>query len=156
MLIDVRDLKKSSGEKKSFSFSENIDIHEDGSSTYLVKVSADIMKVGTSLIVKGTLTSEVTLDCCRCLEPFSCELNASFQEEFLPSQSDGKISKKMLPLKDLDVFFYDNDEIDLSDVCRQNLLTALPLTPFCKESCKGLCVNCGENLNLTDCSCNDK
>ena len=156
LLIDVRDLKKNSGEKKSYSFSESIDLYENGNSTPLIQVSAEIVNAGKSLIIKGTLNSKVELECCRCLEPLTYSLETSFQEEFLPRQSDGKNSKKMLPLEDLDVFFYDNDEIDLSDVCRQILLTALPLTPFCKESCRGLCGNCGENLNLTECSCNKK
>ena len=153
MLIDVRELKNNSGLKKNYAFSENIDIYEDGSSNLLIQVETEITNAGKSFIVKGTLKSDIELDCCRCLETFVHKAETTFQEEFLPQQSNDKNSKKMLPLEDLNIFFFQNDEIDLSDICRQILLTVLPLTPICKENCKGLCGHCGENLNLTECSC---
>ena len=38
----------------------------------------------------------------------------------------------------------------------QVLLLNLPEQVLCKEDCKGLCPECGTNLNLKDCDCGDK
>ena len=37
--------------------------------------------------------------------------------------------------------------IDLSPLLAEELLLALPLAPLCRVECKGLCQECGEDLN---------
>jgi uncharacterized metal-binding protein YceD (DUF177 family) len=46
--------------------------------------------------------------------------------------------------------------LDLTETARQYLLTALPLQSVCSPSCKGLCPNCGANLNLGPCGCDEE
>ena len=36
---------------------------------------------------------------------------------------------------------------------REQLYLALPMKPLCREDCRGLCAECGANLNLTTCGC---
>jgi len=36
---------------------------------------------------------------------------------------------------------------------RESLQIALPMKPLCKDDCKGLCPNCGTNLNKATCDC---
>ena len=51
-------------------------------------------------------------------------------------------------------YFDDNkNEIDLSNVVRDTLLLEKPLKTICNKNCKGLCSNCGSNLNFEDCKC---
>ena len=47
----------------------------------------------------------------------------------------------------------DTLEIDLLPYIREDLLIAIPMKKLCKENCKGLCPNCGVDLNLEDCNC---
>jgi uncharacterized protein len=55
--------------------------------------------------------------------------------------------------KDLAVGFYQDDKIDLSQMIWEQVYLALPMKPLCKEDCRGLCPQCGTNLNLSMCSC---
>ena len=36
-----------------------------------------------------------------------------------------------------------------------NILLTLPIKRLCKEDCKGLCQQCGNNLNLSTCQCDN-
>jgi len=44
-------------------------------------------------------------------------------------------------------------EIDLTQDIRDLLILELPSKILCSEDCKGLCVNCGVNLNYETCNC---
>jgi uncharacterized protein len=44
-------------------------------------------------------------------------------------------------------------EVDLTEAVRQNVLLALPMVTICREDCKGLCPQCGHDLNLGPCEC---
>ncbi|MGL5514994.1 MAG: YceD family protein, partial [Sporomusa sp.] len=49
--------------------------------------------------------------------------------------------------------YFDGDEIDIIDLIRENILLAAPIKPVCSQSCRGLCPECGINLNIHTCSC---
>ena len=54
-----------------------------------------------------------------------------------------------------DVFLIDVREhiLDLRPAIREEWLLAVPAFALCRESCLGLCPNCGVNRNLAECSC---
>jgi uncharacterized protein len=39
------------------------------------------------------------------------------------------------------------------DLLREQIQLALPMKPLCTEACRGLCPECGTNLNRTQCDC---
>jgi uncharacterized protein len=45
----------------------------------------------------------------------------------------------------------DDAHIDLAPLFREFALLEIPLKPLCREDCKGLCIECGQNLNEKDC-----
>jgi len=53
--------------------------------------------------------------------------------------------------------FYDEldalDELDVTEDVRTELLLALPMNLLCSPECKGLCPQCGANLNHGGCAC---
>ena len=51
---------------------------------------------------------------------------------------------------DLNTAFYENDEIDLGQLMQEQFYLVLPMKPLCSENCKGLCPNCGEELEPRD------
>ena len=55
--------------------------------------------------------------------------------------------------QDLDITYLSNDYIDLKDVLTEQLQLQIPFQPLCKESCKGICANCGADLNVGRCAC---
>ena len=44
---------------------------------------------------------------------------------------------------------------DINDEVFARLCFEFPMVPLCSEDCKGLCLKCGQNLNLGDCGCED-
>ena len=55
--------------------------------------------------------------------------------------------------KDLDITYLSQDHIDLSDVITEQLQLQIPFQPLCNQDCKGMCPNCGADLNTGRCAC---
>ncbi|MBX9704268.1 MAG: YceD family protein, partial [Silvanigrellaceae bacterium] len=49
--------------------------------------------------------------------------------------------------EDLDVYYYNNQKIYLDEFLLDHLELAIPDLPLCREDCKGLCSQCGAELN---------
>jgi uncharacterized protein len=58
-----------------------------------------------------------------------------------------------LTCDDLGFGFYDGDTIDVTSLVHEHVLLALPIRLLCAEDCRGLCAQCGTNLNVTTCGC---
>jgi len=52
---------------------------------------------------------------------------------------------------DLDMIIPDDGYIDLGVIFREYLLLEIPINAVCKPDCKGLCPECGQNLNENMC-----
>lgn len=55
--------------------------------------------------------------------------------------------------EDVDFSIYEGRTIDLDPMLYELLLLAQPTTYLCSEDCKGLCPQCGVNLNTGSCAC---
>ena len=89
--------------------------------------------------------------CGRCLEQYVFELGKDFSVMLVPKQplpEDAELGDD-----DLDLSFYEGDQVDLSPLIREQIILALPTRPLCRESCRGLCPQCGVNLNFQPCAC---
>lgn len=96
----------------------------------------------------GHISGTVNLDCRRCLADVSVEVKEDVQFIFAPI-GDSTTED------DPDVFLYDASEnaLDLSQAVRESWLLSVPAFVQCKPDCKGLCLQCGTDLNVTTCSC---
>lgn len=101
--------------------------------------------------VEGTLRFKVRTPCSRCLKPVDETLVVPFKERFASRP-------EVVPNEDQDeVHLIAEDHIKLDSYVEEAVWLALPLAPVCSEDCKGLCPECGANLNDGPCSCkNDK
>jgi len=106
--------------------------------------------------VAGQLSGEVGLNCSRCVEPFTVPITTAFDLRYVPRAENTAEGEEEVEEDDLSTAFYDNDEIDLSQLIMEQFQLALPMKPLCAETCKGLCPNCGTNLNTGACDCNQK
>ena len=90
--------------------------------------------VSEELIVRGTLSVDLGLKCTRCSEFFSTTVADS---DFLRAYSASK----------------EIDSVDITPDMREDLLLHIPAFPVCGEGCKGLCPQCGADLNKGLCDC---
>ena len=101
----------------------------------------------------GTVAAELELPCSRCLEPFRLPIAASFDVRYLPASEASVGAEREVDAEDLETSYYRNDEIDLNELLREQFYLALPMKPLCSEDCRGLCSQCGTNLNTGGCDC---
>src|SRR5262244_2871195 len=102
----------------------------------LLDVDLRIERDERDVFVTGELRAAVSQACGRCLEP-----------------SPGEVT---VAVDDLDVDFYDKDEIDIGALIDAETTLALPMKPLCREGCLGLCKVCGGNRNVVKCECPER
>ncbi len=100
----------------------------------------------------GSLSGVLELTCSRCLEPFPLPISASVDLRYLP-QSENTGEEREVEEDDLSAAFYRDDVIDLGQLIEEQFYLTLPMKPLCEAGCKGLCPNCGTNLNVASCDC---
>lgn len=104
-----------------------------------VKCSNDI------ITIIGNIKGSVDMQCSRCLKIFSHNIDLDICEEFT-NNSD----------KEDDSIILFEDDLYLSEVIVNNVISTLPIKKLCKKECKGLCHKCGVDLNLETCKCNNE
>ncbi len=114
---------------------------------------------GESILIDGAAVTELTLPCSRCLKPFELPLQTDFATTAMPERPTqapvGGEDEIELNSAEMDVIVYAGNSIDLSEEVAQQIIMAIPFNPVCTSACKGLCSQCGADLNETDCSCSE-
>jgi len=103
------------------------------------------IRVQDGLLVQGAVESQLGLECVRCLESFDFPVTLDLEETFrLPGIRPSQ-----------DVFYKVSDDgwLDLAPLLREQAWIAIPMKSLCQPDCKGLCPECGANLNLEVCTC---
>lgn len=94
-------------------------------------------RISDELVVRGTLDVKVDLQCARCSDFFSTTVGVS---DFL----------RAYPAPD------GTDAVDITVDLREDILLHVPGFPVCNEECKGVCPQCGADLNKSSCECKKK
>jgi uncharacterized protein len=118
-----------------------------------VELAFEIHKDKDKFHLVGTVRTELELPCSRCLEPFRLPVDRSFDLRYLPQSEASTEPESEVAEEDLETSFYRGDQIDLNELLREQFYLALPMKPLCREECKGLCPQCGTNLNTATCNC---
>jgi uncharacterized protein len=117
-----------------------------------VALSMDVEKAGGAAFrVVGRATTRFELDCGRCLEPFEMPVDASFDLRYVPDTHNAGEGEREIEEDDLTTAFYHEGALDVTDLLREQFELALPMKPLCRDDCRGLCAECGANLNRTEC-----
>ncbi|HVM08181.1 MAG TPA: DUF177 domain-containing protein [Acidimicrobiales bacterium] len=106
-----------------------------------VEVDVVLEPVGATVEAIGTVSAPWTGQCRRCLQPARGVLTADVHEVFEADFVEGE----SYPLA--------HEQIDLEPLAREAVVLELPPAPLCKEDCRGLCAQCGTDLNEGSCSC---
>jgi uncharacterized protein len=104
-----------------------------------------VTRTAQGLLVQVNLHAGVQAECVRCLTEFTQILDIDFTDLYAFNKNSVTESGLILP---------DNGKINLAPIVRDEMILAMPISPLCRQDCKGLCLVCGENLNETDCGHN--
>jgi uncharacterized protein len=108
--------------------------------------SLTVDNLESRIVVTGEVTGTSEAACDRCLAGFS--LSFSVPLELLVIKDSGTEDQD-----DSWVIHQKTGEVDLREQLREAALLALPQKLLCCEECKGLCPQCGINLNAESCQC---
>ena len=104
--------------------------------------SVTIGRTPQGLVVLGKFSAETSVECVRCLKEFVQPLNFEFTELYAFTKKSMSESELLVP---------DDAHIDLAPLIREYSLLEVPISPVHDPSCKGLCIECGQDLNVRDC-----
>ena len=90
--------------------------------------------ISGQLVLQGKIEAELDIECSRCTDFFSTTVGDS---SFL----------RAYDLAD------DTETVDVTPDIREEILLRLPHFPICRDDCKGLCPQCGKDLNKGACEC---
>ncbi|MEO8356943.1 MAG: DUF177 domain-containing protein [Chloroflexota bacterium] len=97
------------------------------------------------LVMQGNFSAETTIDCVRCLKEFNFPLTWVITELYAFNRKSVSESELLVP---------DDAHIDLAPLIREYALLEIPIKPLHDPDCKGLCIECGQDLNIKDCGHN--
>jgi len=91
-------------------------------------------RVSDELVVRGELDVHVDLQCARCSEFFSTTVSVFDFLRAYPAPEG-------------------TDTVDVTEDFREEILLHVPAFPVCAAACKGVCPQCGADLNKGSCTC---
>lgn len=154
MNIDVQDIgSKGLFIEDYFELEDSLLIEDEAFFYDNIKFSILFTNEGNNRIkAKGKLNSEISMKCVKCLEKFDYKINSKF-EIVLFHMDIIEADNTSLNPDDLEYIFYEGGKIDVKKILTEQINFFLPLNPVCSNKCKGICPNCGTNLNEKTCKC---
>ncbi|MPY86623.1 MAG: hypothetical protein GEU99_01730 [Luteitalea sp.] len=118
-----------------------------------VCLAGDVRKASDEYRLVGELSADLGVPCSRCLEPFRLCVETPFDVLYVPQDRNRGEGEREIAEEDLGIAFYADEVIDLGQLVREQCYLALPMKPLCRVACRGLCPQCGTNLNVATCDC---
>lgn len=114
--------------------------------------------IGEDVRVGGFISAQISATCVSCLDEFTVDQKIPLELYFSPGEvekmpAEGE-AELILNDEDCGIDHYNPDEpLELGRIAVELLSVELPINPRCKDDCKGLCQDCGANLNHEKCNC---
>lgn len=109
-----------------------------------VRVAGEVAYVGGVVTLRVRVTAVYVGACDRCAAPIRREIDLPVEHVLVESLSDEEND---------DFVLTKDDQLLLDDLIRDDLLLSLPSKHLCREDCRGLCPQCGKDLNEGLCGC---
>jgi len=90
--------------------------------------------LGSEVLLTGAIRGALELECSKCLDKFKYTIDIGITQSYPDSMH----------------------EIDINEEIKELLVLEVPSVPVCRESCLGMCPECGSNRNSLRCTCEHK
>ena len=130
--------------------------HEDAALSAPVAADFVLTHKDRDLRVDGTVETAIRFKCSRCAKDFSRSFAARFNLSYLPQPKWTENAEIELRYEDMEVAYYDGVSLDVDLMVLEQIELAMPMRFVCREDCKGLCCQCGADLNEGACLCKNK
>jgi len=112
-----------------------------------------LVKATDAISATGRITVQGTFECGRCLRRFAAPLDVPVATQFLQAPPPLLPGEHRMPTEEAENYYYRDEVLILDDLVRQEVILAVPFSPQCRAECRGLCPQCGQDLNAETCSC---
>lgn len=146
MVLKLKQIFEIAGEKKVFEYDipvEDLKPYERYSFVTPIAIKGRIENHAGIVTLNFSTDFTMKLNCDRCL----CEFERKFSYDF------EHILVRKLNTDNDEYIVCSDDTLDLNELAISNIILQLPSKILCKEDCKGLCCICGNNNNISQCSC---
>lgn len=139
---------------------EDIDIQKLKSDMFEIigpiKYSGNIFKVDGSSLLNLDILYNYKSPCDRCLQPTTLDIKSSLSGRLVESNDNSHsndIEDENYNMEDEEIFYYYKGLFDPKKYILNQVVASLPMKILCDVNCKGLCLNCGVDLNKESCDC---
>ncbi len=149
MLLGLSDVMHCPG--ASLSFSESVDLSDLRFGT-CYPVTEPVLAAGTVrntadvLVMTGMITTRIHGVCDRCAADFTQDVEIPIDVVLVEALSNEENEDEW-------VFPLQADKADLEEIVRTVFVLNMDAKLLCSPDCKGLCCQCGKNLNNGPCGC---
>jgi len=109
-------------------------------------VQLEIRAVARLVDITGVIDVEAAGQCDRCLREISTAMHVDVREQF-----EAAATFQDDPFDEGNVLR--GERLDVADLSRQLVDSAVPFAVLCDPNCRGLCANCGQDKNQGECAC---
>jgi uncharacterized protein len=156
MRIDVAALTQGTNKIETTGDAESLDLtHNEVTLDGPVAVELTLNVYGEDIRIDGVIRAKIVEECSRCLVEFTRTLEAEMHLYAAAGSATGRgdaLEDEEAEAED-GYLVHDGRQLDLRDEVRSAILLSCPMQPLCSPDCKGLCPECGGNLNNNQCSC---
>ena len=129
---------------------EQVWLERDARPARGIRVTGRLSSAGAGrYYFSGKFAGVAAGECGRCLEAAEQEIGAEAHLLYADAETEDDDDPDVFPL----VNARGGANIDLRPAIRELWLLEVPAFMLCGPDCKGLCLNCGANLNQGACSC---
>lgn len=117
-------------------------------------VRVHLTRADDVVVVQGGAQMALEASCARCLKAVPVAIETPLEMTMVPRQrTPGPDEEGQLSEEDVGIGTYEDGEIDVGAVVRDEMLLELPMQTLCQSDCQGLCPECGINRNDATCTC---
>ncbi len=156
MKLDLRPLL--AGDRLlTFDYNLQLDIDPEDTASFLhgvsfpspMKVKGDITNTAGYMRMTLSLSVDYSAKCARCLSDVNGSFTLDLEKTVAPRNLLSGLDEDRLD----EYAIIEDGFLDMDEQLREQLEMEFPIRFLCREDCKGLCQNCGKNLNDGDCGC---
>ena len=153
MLINLSELLSNEGDSRTYEVTLDMNEFKCSAGVYpIVEAKPFTLEASNAGKRRVSIHADVhialAVPCDRCLEEVSTEI---------PLEIERKLDMKLTDedrVNDLDESSYlTGMDLDVDQLVYLEVLMSWPLKVLCREDCKGICSQCGKNLNDGPCGC---
>ncbi len=117
------------------------------------KLEFKAQRSGDDVFVVGSAEIYYTFECDRCGKDVEKVGLFDFTEVLESNTLIPPGGERELSREELEISFFEGEGFLIEDILFEQVLLSLPQKKLCADDCKGLCIRCGNDLNLKECGC---